>query len=149
MEKQLFIMGMIRFGTDGKLYDFQIPKEQVMDKADEQILKILQGNARISFQKLGEAIGLSRVAAKKRVRKMEKEGIIRGYNTCIYRKDEITMFIDIVTVHESFDEVLEYVSTRTAFVRQIFRITKKDHIHMIAVSDDIHDLKYLTRIHAL
>lgn len=62
MEKQLFIMGMIRVGTDGKLYDFQIPKEQVMDKADEQILKLLQGNARISFQKLGEAIGLSRVA---------------------------------------------------------------------------------------
>lgn len=117
-----------------------------MDKTDEKILKLLQGNARMSCQKIGEAVGMSRVAVKKRIRKLEKDGVIRGYNTCIYRENEVTMFMDIVTVPEKFDEVLKYVSTGTAFIRQIFRTTKKDHIHIVAVSDDVRDLKYLTKM---
>ena len=35
-----------------------------MDEKDEKILDLLQGNARMSFQELGEALGISRVAAK-------------------------------------------------------------------------------------
>ena len=81
-----------------------------MDRTDERILSLLKGNARMSYQDLGDAIGLSRVAAKKRVQKLEREGIIRGYNTCIYREDEITMFLDIITVPDKFDDVLQYVS---------------------------------------
>ena len=56
-----------------------------MDRNDEQILDLMKGNARISFQELGAALGMSRVAAKKRVKKLEEAGIIRGYNTTIYR----------------------------------------------------------------
>jgi len=117
-----------------------------MDRIDEQILEIIKGNARISFQELGEALGMSRVAAKKRVKKLEDAGIIRGYNTTIYRDDEITVIIDITTVDGNFEKVLEYVSTRTAFVRQIFCTTKANHIHMVAASTDPRDLKYLTKM---
>ena len=117
-----------------------------MDRIDEQILEIMKGNARISMQELGDAIGMSRVAAKKRVRKLERDGIIRGYNTCIYRYDEITMFIDIVTAPDKYDDVLQKVSYRTAYIRQIFRTTKANHIHMVAVSDSVSNLKYLTRM---
>lgn len=117
-----------------------------MDRIDEQILEIIKGNARISFQELGEALGMSRVAAKKRVKKLEDAGIIRGYNTTIYRDDEITVIIDITTGDGNFEKVLEYVSTRTAFVRQIFCTTKANHIHMVAASTDPRDLKYLTKM---
>jgi DNA-binding Lrp family transcriptional regulator len=54
-----------------------------MDQTDLKITELLKGNARMSYQELGDQIGMSRVAAKKRVRKLEEEGIIRGYNTCI------------------------------------------------------------------
>ncbi|MCR5397614.1 MAG: winged helix-turn-helix transcriptional regulator [Lachnospiraceae bacterium] len=54
-----------------------------MDQIDEKILELMKGNARISFQELGDKLGMSRVAAKKRVLKLEKAGIIRGYNTTI------------------------------------------------------------------
>ena len=117
-----------------------------MDKTDEKILEMLKGNARMSYSELGEALGMSRVAAKKRVSKLEREGIIRGYNTCIYRPDEITVLIDIVTLPERFERVLKYVSTRTAFVRQIFATTKENHIHFVAASVDMHNLKYLTKM---
>ena len=117
-----------------------------MDRTDEKILNLLKGNARMSYQELGDAIGMSRVAAKKRVEKLKAAGIIRGFNTCIYREDEITMFIDIVTVPERYDAVLKYLTTRTAYIRQIFRTTKENHIHMVAVSDSAHNLSYLTRM---
>ena len=73
-----------------------------MDKKDREILKILAKDARISYQELGNQLGISRVAALKRVRKLEREGIIRGYNTAIFREDEITLLIDIVTTPEAF-----------------------------------------------
>lgn len=117
-----------------------------MDKTDETILELLKGNARMSFQELGDAIGMSRVAAKKRVKKLEQEGIIRGYNTCIYRKEDITVFIDIMTVPGKYESVLKYVSTRTAYIRQIFGTTKENHIHIVAVSDSVQNLKYLTKM---
>lgn len=117
-----------------------------MDKTDEKILELMKGNARMSYQELGDAIGMSRVAAKKRVQKLERDKVIRGYNTYIYRDQDITLFIDIVTAPGKFETVLKYVSTRTAFVRQIFRTTKENHIHMVAVSDSVENLKYLTKM---
>lgn len=117
-----------------------------MDKTDEKILNMLKGNARMSYQDIGDAIGMSRVAAKKRVQKLEKEGIIRGYNTCIYKPGEVTVFIDIVTAPDKYDDVLEYVSTKTAYIRQIFKTLKDNHIHMIATSDSVDELKYLIKM---
>ena len=117
-----------------------------MDKTDIRITDLLKRNARMTYQELGDRLGMSRVAVKKRVQKLEAAGIIRGYNTCIYRDDEVTMIIDIETVPEKYEEVLKYVCTRTAFIRQIFRTTKENHIHMVAVSDSVQNLAYLTRM---
>ena len=117
-----------------------------MDKTDIRITDLLKRNARMTYQELGDQIGLSRVAAKKRVQKLEAAGIIRGYNTCIYRDDEVTMIIDIETIPEKYEEVLKYVCTKTAYIRQIFRTTKENHIHMVAVSDSVQNLAYLTRM---
>ena len=94
-----------------------------MDARDEQLLDLIKGNARMSFQEIGDELGISRVAAMKRVRKLEEEGIIRGYNTCIYRDDEITMFMDLEIRPERYDKVIKYITTRTTFIRQIFRTT--------------------------
>ena len=82
----------------------------------------------------------------KRVRKLEEAGIIRGYNTTIYRDGEVTVFIDIVTVPGRIDTVLEYLGTRTAYIRQIFRTTRDNHIHVVAVSDSVQNLKYLVKM---
>ncbi len=117
-----------------------------MDEKDKQILDMIKGNARMSYQEIGDALGISRVAAKKRVDKLEKAGIIRGYNTYIKRDDEIIMLIDIITTPEGFDRVLEYVSTRTMYVRQIYTTLKEYHIHLVAVSDSSEQIKYMAKI---
>ncbi len=117
-----------------------------MDSMDDQLLDLIKGNARMSFQEMGEKLGISRVAAMKRVRKLEKEGIIRGYNTCIYRDDEITMFMDLEIKPESYDKVIKYITTRTTFIRQIFRTTGESRLHIVAVAPSVEDLMYLTKM---
>lgn len=117
-----------------------------MDGTDKKLLDLIKGNARMSYQEIGDALGMSRVAAKKRVDKLEKAGIIRGYNTYIKKDDEVTMLIDIITTPEGFDRVLEYVATRTMYVRQIYTTLKENHIHVVAVSDSPEDIKYMAKI---
>ena len=56
------------------------------------------------------------------------------------------MLIDIITTPEGFDRVLEYVATRTVYVRQIFTTMKEYHIHLVAVSDSSEQINYMAKI---
>ena len=47
-----------------------------MDHFDKQLLDILQGDSQFSFSQLGEKVGLSASACHKRVKEMEKSGLI-------------------------------------------------------------------------
>ena len=117
-----------------------------MDGKDELILELIGENARISYQELGEALDMSRVAAKKRVMKLEKEGIIRGYKAKIHREEEVTMLIDIITAPGKIEDVIGVLGDRTAYIRQIFRTTLENHVHIVAVSDQSANLGYLVKM---
>ncbi len=115
-----------------------------MDSIDEKILELLKDNARMPYQEIADHVELTRVAVKKRVKKLEEAGIIRKYVTTIYRDEEITAIIDIDTVPRRIEKVLEYVSA-IPYVRQVFKTSKPDHIHLIAVSDSASELQHMIR----
>jgi DNA-binding Lrp family transcriptional regulator len=50
-----------------------------MDDIDRQIVALLQENARRSFQDIGGQVSLSAPAVKRRVDRLEAEGVITGY----------------------------------------------------------------------
>jgi len=50
-----------------------------MDAIDQQIVALLRENARRSFQDIGGRVALSAPAVKRRVDRLESEGVIRGY----------------------------------------------------------------------
>lgn len=50
-----------------------------LDRYDHQILKVLQGDGRISYTELGKAVGLTTTPCIERVRKLERQGFIKGY----------------------------------------------------------------------
>ncbi|MFZ5967101.1 MAG: Lrp/AsnC family transcriptional regulator [Bacillota bacterium] len=69
-----------------------------MDKFDIQIIEELQQNGKISIAELGRKIGLSTSATNERVKKMEQEGIIKGYTALIDAEkvgNDITAFISV------------------------------------------------------
>ena len=56
---------------------------QDIGKIDRNILRDLQRDARISFAELARKVGLSTTPCKQRVKKLEQEGVIRGYQAIL------------------------------------------------------------------
>jgi DNA-binding Lrp family transcriptional regulator len=54
-----------------------------MDDIDLRIVALLQENARRSFQDIGRHVVLSAPAVKRRVDRLEQEGVITGYSAAI------------------------------------------------------------------
>ncbi len=50
-----------------------------IDNKDREILSFLIENGRISLKELGSKLGISDVAIRKRIKKLEDAGIIKGY----------------------------------------------------------------------
>jgi DNA-binding Lrp family transcriptional regulator len=54
-----------------------------IDETDRQIVALLRENARRSFQDIGRHVSLSAPAVKRRVDRLEADGVIRGYTATI------------------------------------------------------------------
>jgi DNA-binding Lrp family transcriptional regulator len=52
----------------------------IADDTDQQIVALLRENARRSFQDIGARVSLSAPAVKRRVDRLERDGVIRGYS---------------------------------------------------------------------
>src|SRR5207249_6930133 len=73
-------------------------KEILEDHKNIEILKLLQKNPRMSIAELARKIGMSNPAAKERVRRLEKSGVIAGYRLFFFTQKtayEITAFVRI------------------------------------------------------
>lgn len=54
-----------------------------MDEIDAQIIAYLRGSARATYSEIGTTVGLSGPAVKRRVDKLESDGIITGYHASV------------------------------------------------------------------
>ena len=54
-----------------------------MDAIDHQIVVLLREDARRTFQSIGSRVGLTAPAVKRRVDRLEADGVIRGYTATI------------------------------------------------------------------
>ncbi len=50
-----------------------------MDELDRRILELLQENARMSYREIAKAVGVAVGTVYNRIKRMEEEGIIRGF----------------------------------------------------------------------
>jgi len=58
-------------------------EELRLDEIDRTIVALLRENARRSFQDIGSRVALSAPAVKRRVDRLEAEGVIRGYSAVV------------------------------------------------------------------
>ncbi|MCI0613323.1 Lrp/AsnC family transcriptional regulator [bacterium] len=56
------------------------PTERISDRMNIRILKELQKDPRLTMTALGRRVGLSSPAVAERVRRLEENGVIRGYH---------------------------------------------------------------------
>ena len=70
-----------------------------LDETDEKILKNLMGDARLSARQLALKLGMSTVTILSRIKKLEKEKIIKGYTAIIDHEKlgyNLTAVIEII-----------------------------------------------------
>lgn len=77
-----------------------------LDRIDRRILTILQQNGRISFTELADRVGLSTTPCIERVRRLEREGFIRGYRAEVdpaMLGFNLLVFVEISLSYQSAD----------------------------------------------
>ena len=120
-----------------------------LDGLDQQIVKLLIRNARMSYSEIGQKIGISRVAVRSRVQALEQAGIIEEYTTVINPQKisgAISCYFEIETVPDTLPEVAALLEQNDT-VTQIYRVTGKSKLHVHAVassSEEMEELMYGT-----
>lgn len=87
-----------------------------MDGIDAKIIKLLQGNARITASEIASAVSLSVPAVSERLKKLEISGIIKQYTTIINpeKLDKTLMALVFITLERPrfSDKFTEFVRER-------------------------------------
>ena len=103
-----------------------------LDRFDRSILSVLARDGRISITDLAKEIGLSKSPTQARLRRLEADGVIRGYRALL---DPIRLGLD----HVAFVEV-RLRDTREAaleaFNAAVAEIAEIEQVHLIAGNFD-------------
>ena len=94
-----------------------------MDKTDYKILEILQKNGRISNTDLSNEVSLSPTPCLKRLRKLENNGIIKGYKA-VLDAPKAGFNISSLVLIKMNDNTRESVNAFTAAVNKVSAITE-------------------------
>ena len=98
-----------RFGTI--LHNMTTKEHIVLDRLDRQILSLLQDNGRMTNLELSEKIGLSPTPCLRRVKRLEEEGVIKGYAAIVDQKAyglPLSVFVSIRLNQQSEEQIKEF-----------------------------------------
>lgn len=118
-----------------------------LDKLDQEIIRLLIENARISYSDIGQKIGISRVAVKARIQALEKRGVIEEYTTIINPQKisgAVSCYFEIETLPDTLAQVTE-ILWQDETVTQIYRVTGKNKLHVHAVAASSEEMEDLIR----
>jgi Lrp/AsnC family leucine-responsive transcriptional regulator len=101
----------------------------MIDDTDRAILSVLQENARTANAAIARRVGLAPSAVLERIRKLERTGVIRGYEPRIDPRALDANLLAFVFVHA--DEPIGGLDTG----RQIARLPEVQEVHQIAGED--------------
>ncbi len=105
-----------------------------MDEKDIVILVELAKNARIPATRIAKVLRISDVAVKKRLSKLEKEGVIKGYNIVVDPRKLGFSAVAYVGVNVGSDKILEVAQKLAARDDVVFAaITSGDHDVLVEI----------------
>ena len=118
-----------------------------IDEVSRKILRELQKDARMSFAELGRQVGLSPSATAERVRRLEDEGIIRGYRVDIDPRAlgyDVMVFTLMVCEGEKYKQFLAFIKTVDA-IRECYHITGSHDLIIKILAHSIEELDSILR----
>jgi Lrp/AsnC family leucine-responsive transcriptional regulator len=118
-----------------------------LDRIDQKIIRLLEGNSRMSFAELAEQVGLSKTPCWKRVKALEDAGVIRGYSLVV---DPAKMgfgleaFVQVTISPESY-AAFEAAVVRHPLIRRCHATTGEDDYLLQIIAVDMAELDALLR----
>lgn len=89
-----------------------------LDKNDERILKNLLVDARLSARQLGLKLGMSTVTILSRIKKLEKEKVIKGYTALIDHEKLGYTLTAVIEVIAKKDKIID-IETELAKIENV------------------------------
>ena len=121
-----------------------------LDDIDKQIIAHLQENARISNREIAKRVGLTATPTIERVKRLEREGVIKGY-TVVLEKEKVgkgmTVFVKVtLSVHQMslLDDFIEAVRGIPEIL-SCYHTTGQSDFLLQVVATDIADYERLLR----
>ena len=113
---------------------FNMPniKTKSLDRIDLKILRLLQGNARLTHTALAEAVGLSHTPCTERVRNLEQQDFIQGYHARLnpsLLKLGLLVFVEITLTRTSSDAF-------AAFSEAVLQLPQVLECHLVSGNFD-------------
>jgi Lrp/AsnC family leucine-responsive transcriptional regulator len=103
-----------------------------LDRMDRKILDLLQRQGRISMTELGEQVGLSTSPCSERVKRLERQGYIRGYHAHVNPTPlgrSLLVFIEI-TLSQKSPHIFETIK------REVGQMPEVLECHLVSGSFD-------------
>ena len=99
-----------------------------LDRIDKSILLVLQRAGRISYTELAKKIGLSTTPCLERVKRLEREGVIKGYSALIdpdCLKAGLVVFVSIRLARQPTDifETFSMAAKNLAAVQECYLVS--------------------------
>lgn len=107
----------------------------MINEIDKKILNILRENARISNADIARMMNMAPSAVLERVRKLENNGYVSGYETRLdYKKLglKLTAFIELLTSESIGSTDIGYKLAKLPFIQEIYSVSG-DYCYLIKV----------------
>ena len=120
-----------------------------LDDLDRQVLRQLQGDARITIVELAHRLKLSAPGLQKRMRKLEQRGAIERYATIVNRKAvglDLLCFVQVLLAHHRPDSVERFPARIRSFpeVLECYYLTGEiDYLLKVVVATHDHLERFL------
>ena len=104
-----------------------MPKD--LDVVDREIVRLVSAHGRITHEEIARRVHVSRPAVHERVRRLERDGVIRGYQAIVdWAAIDLGLcaFVSVQVDHDRLEKVIGRVferSTTQALVEECHRVT--------------------------
>ncbi|MEM2908142.1 MAG: Lrp/AsnC family transcriptional regulator [Candidatus Hadarchaeales archaeon] len=115
-----------------------------MDSVDLKLLKMLNANARIPISKMGKEVGLSTSGVRRRIKLLERSGLIKGYTTIIDPKKLDRGLLAFVSVDIDFQGMQKLIS-RLSKSHEVCELHRTTGGHNLMIKIRVKDLESLNK----
>lgn len=118
----------------------------IPDKTDVKILEVITKDSRLSSRKIAKKIGVSTLTVLARMRKMQENGVIKGYSTLIDHKQlglNMTAILEVKTT-KGYSVIREQLK-KLENVYGIWGVTGKNDLMILAKFADTDMLSAFTK----